>query len=174
MSAVIGIDPSLASTGLAFVNGSTSRVRPGDRVGVERLDFIASTVREVLFLQMPELVVIEGYSFGSAGRGVVQMGEVGGALRLELHRAGVRWIALPPPTVKKYATGKGNSGKPEMLISARDRLGYEGFNDDEADALWLRAAGRELLGDPVVQRTKLQRSALKDHWEAFGIEGEVA
>ena len=39
--------------------------------------------------------------------------------------------------IKKFATGKGNSGKPLMIQTAKDKLGYSGDNDNEADALWL-------------------------------------
>ena len=41
------------------------------------------------------------------------------------------------PAIKKDATGKGNCGKPEMIKAAQDRLGYQGTDDNEADALWL-------------------------------------
>lgn len=39
--------------------------------------------------------------------------------------------------IKKFATGKGNSGKPAMIQAAKDRLGYTGDDDNEADALWI-------------------------------------
>lgn len=39
--------------------------------------------------------------------------------------------------IKKFATGKGNSGKPAMIEAAQERLGYEGNDDNEADALWI-------------------------------------
>ncbi len=39
-------------------------------------------------------------------------------------------------TLKKYATGKGNAGKPEMIQSAVDR-GYTPRDDNEADACLL-------------------------------------
>lgn len=39
--------------------------------------------------------------------------------------------------IKKFATGKGNSGKPAMIEAAQEKLGYEGNDDNEADALWI-------------------------------------
>jgi len=39
--------------------------------------------------------------------------------------------------IKKYATTKGNAGKPAMILAARLKLGYPGKDDNEADALWL-------------------------------------
>lgn len=45
---------------------------------------------------------------------------------------GIHWA-----TIKRHATGKGNANKEAMIAAARERLGYEGQSDDEADALWL-------------------------------------
>ena len=39
--------------------------------------------------------------------------------------------------IKKYATGKGNAGKPIMIKAAKEKLGYTGNDDNEADALWM-------------------------------------
>jgi len=39
--------------------------------------------------------------------------------------------------IKKFATGKGNAGKPLMISAACLKLGYPGTDDNEADALWL-------------------------------------
>lgn len=39
--------------------------------------------------------------------------------------------------IKKFATGKGTAGKPVMIKAAKTKLGYEGNDDNEADALWL-------------------------------------
>jgi Holliday junction resolvasome RuvABC endonuclease subunit len=39
--------------------------------------------------------------------------------------------------IKKFATGKGNSGKPAMIKAAQEHLRYTGDDDNEADALWI-------------------------------------
>lgn len=39
--------------------------------------------------------------------------------------------------IKKFATGKGNAGKPLMIKAAREKLGYAGSDDNEADSLWM-------------------------------------
>ena len=40
-------------------------------------------------------------------------------------------IAVPPATLKQYATGKGNASKSLVLVEAVKRLGYDGHDDDE-------------------------------------------
>lgn len=39
--------------------------------------------------------------------------------------------------IKKFATGKGRAEKPEMIQAAVTRWGYDGDNDNEADAICL-------------------------------------
>jgi Holliday junction resolvasome RuvABC endonuclease subunit len=39
--------------------------------------------------------------------------------------------------IKKFATGKGNANKQKMIEAAKDKLGYQGNDDNEADALWI-------------------------------------
>lgn len=51
-------------------------------------------------------------------------------------RHGVPYQGVPVGTIKKYATGKGNAGKPEMIDAARV-LGYHPADDNEADAIHL-------------------------------------
>jgi Holliday junction resolvasome RuvABC endonuclease subunit len=51
-------------------------------------------------------------------------------------------------TLKKFATGRGNADKSEMVKSARVKFGREPQDDNEADALWiLEYARKEILGD---------------------------
>lgn len=50
----------------------------------------------------------------------------------EHHR--IPYQGVPVGTIKKYATGKGNASKDEMVASARAR-GYTPADDNEADAL---------------------------------------
>ena len=54
--------------------------------------------------------------------------------------------AVPPTTLKMYATGKGTASKSLVLVEAVKRLKYDGYDDNEADALWLADLGARLDG----------------------------
>jgi hypothetical protein len=58
---------------------------------------------------------------------------------------GIDHTPLSPSSLKKFATGKGNSKKPAMLAAARQQLGYQREDDNEADALWLLEYARKEL-----------------------------
>jgi crossover junction endodeoxyribonuclease RuvC len=155
---VAAFDLSLTQTGFAVVhadapmpggvhveNADVGTIRASS-TGMLRLDYIRKQV-----LQRADgahLVVLEGYAYGQA-RGTSQahsMGEIGGVIRLSLWRQGIPFVDIAPAKLKKYATGKGNAGKDEMLASAIRRLAYEGANNNEADALWLLHMGLDAYG----------------------------
>lgn len=163
---ILALDLSLTSSGWArCVGGVTDHglLEPHGRRGYERLEWIRS---EVLRLAAgADLVVIEGYSFGSRGNAILSAAELGGVIRMALHDLGYRWVDVPPATLKKLATGKGNASKEQVLAAAIRRLGYEGASPDEADALWLLEATLQHYGCGSVELPKAHREALgKVEW----------
>jgi len=145
---IVGLDLSLTSTGVAL-DGGTFRIRPKNK-GVERLRLIRGELQSFLAdmdaVECIDLVVIEGYSFGSRGRAVFNIGELGGVVRVMLHEESYDFVEVPPTSLKKFATGKGNAPKDAVLASAI-RAGFRGDNNDEADAWWLWKMGYAILGD---------------------------
>lgn len=139
---ILAADLSLTSTGLALPDGTTLTLKPGKRTGCERLAWIRDEVLEhakPLDFGIPvDLVVIEGYAMGTGRQaGTYAIGELGGVIRLALHEAGIPYIEIAPATLKKFATGKGNANKDAVLLAAA-RAGFDGDNNNEADAWWLR------------------------------------
>jgi Holliday junction resolvasome RuvABC endonuclease subunit len=160
---VIGLDLALTSSGIAHGAGGVEAFKPpkGAR-GMARLDAIVRHVAAACarISDLADLVVVEGYFTGSKSAAVIELAELGGIIRHQLHCAGQPWIEVPPATLKIYATGSGNADKTGMVVAARERLAYGGIQADEADALWLRAFGHDLLGAPLVVLPKLHRRAL--------------
>ncbi len=60
----------------------------------------------------------------------------------------IETLTIGTSELKKYATGKGNAGKPKMIEAAKKRWGLEDhpLGDDEADALCILAWAMEELG----------------------------
>lgn len=56
-----------------------------------------------------------------------------GALILTLERLGVSYVTVPVSTLKKWATGKGNAKKPDMIRSAKYSVGD--VSEHTADAV---------------------------------------
>lgn len=155
---VLGLDLSLKRSGVAAVDGTVHIIDPKTK-GMERVEHIRHEVMDFVVPHI-ELAVIEGYSYGSKNQ-AHQMGEMGGVVRHALWRAQVPYIEVAPPTLKKFATGNGSCGKYAVIKAACNRMGYEGEDDNEADALWLRAIGWELLGVPACYLPDLNLGAIK-------------
>lgn len=156
---VVGLDLSLNSTGIAWADGRVQTfVGRGDGPG--RIE----QIRRCVMADMPvdcELAVIEGYSYGSNTKYIRELAELGGTIRNALWRERIAYLDVPPSTLKKVATSDGHANKVKVIQAAERKLGYEGSCDDEADALWLREIGWELLGQSKQRWTKAQTEALE-------------
>jgi crossover junction endodeoxyribonuclease RuvC len=158
MTTIVGLDLSLTSTGIVAVDEgggiAQRRLRPKTN-GLQRLDYIVSEIAihcGGLFAAPPDLVVIEGPAFGAKGAAYHQLAGLWWLIRHKLWTMRLPVAVASPPEVKKYATGKGNAGKDEVLACAVRRFPQvpaDVLNNDIADALWLAAMGARHLGHPI-------------------------
>ncbi len=158
---VVGLDLSLTASGVAQVSYFPGEGRHRivlDRVqsaprgqSVEaRAERIGSIVRQIeQRLLRGSLVVIESPAYTrSVGsrheRSGLWWAVVSAAMRLEC-----RVIEVTPTTRAKYATGKGNAGKRDVVAAVEKRYGVTPADDNEADAMVLAAIGYRLTGFPL-------------------------
>lgn len=158
MSAVVGVDPSIASTGVFGITEHSQlfkrvQSKPADQTLAERLGRMRAqaieTVRAVsasVAPLEPVLIVIEGPAFGSNN---AQTHALAGFWWLLVH--GLAKLApiavVQPPTLKKFATGNGRAGKDEMLAAAIEAFPGLGIkNNDVADAAALAGMGALRVG----------------------------
>jgi len=69
-------------------------------------------------------IALEGYAFNATGR-VFQIAENTGVLKYKLWKAGKPLEIVPPTTVKKLATGKGNASKDDMYAAFVQETGMD-------------------------------------------------
>lgn len=161
MPDVIGLDLSLTSTGMAYAD-LTQSVQPKAK-GMERLEAINRVVLEVCDRYSEPFVVVEGYSYSSRNSHAHALGELGGIVRFSLWQRGIPYADVPPTCRAKFATGKGNAGKAEVVsaISARTGLLWSGKGaEDQCDAWVLQEMGLAHFGNqrhswPAVNLTAL-------------------
>lgn len=136
---VVALDLSLTATGVALPGGGT-RTITSRSTGVARLDNIWTQILHLVDEADAGLVVIEGYSMGTARQQshAHALGELGGVVRHGLYLFGTPYVDVAPASLKKYATGVGNASKEQVLVAAVRRLHYEGHDHNQADALWLQ------------------------------------
>lgn len=153
---VLGVDPSLSSTGLAVVAYETGRlvatdtIVTGPAIGLdERLSTIVeATLSFVAAHDVTDAWIEQPIAYRS-GTTTVRLGMVHGALRVALlGRLGVPAGEASIATVKRWATGRGDAGKPAMVRAARRRFGVV-LSEDQADAALIAAWGRERILEVV-------------------------
>jgi len=71
-----------------------------------------------------EKVFIEDYSFGSKGK-TFNIAENAGLLKYQLYKLGISFCTIPPTTIKKHFTGKGNADKNKMEETFINQTGID-------------------------------------------------
>jgi Holliday junction resolvasome RuvABC endonuclease subunit len=154
---IVGLDLSLTATGIAHTDGQTETVQSRTAAGDMRLLLIRGAVIDAV-QDGCDLAVIEDLPTHAHGAGITGM--VHGAVRSLLLLQGTPYALVPPATLKKYAVGKGNAAKPDMRMALYQRASLDMRDDNQVDAWWLRAAGLDHYGQPVVQVPQSHRAAL--------------
>lgn len=159
---LIGIDLSLTSTGWAAQDKYGTITT--NLSGAERLEYIYEELKQLLILNNKPAVIIENYSFASRGSRQFSIGEVGGVARLLFKQMDITFIEVPPTCRAKFATGRGNASKNEVVsaISARTGIVWTGKGaDDMCDAWILLEMGLCAIGSPRFDWPQLQKSVLE-------------
>lgn len=173
MSHVIGIDPSITATGLCDAQGRLSVAGGPAYMGDRRLVVIEHAVQNIIDAGMPDLAVIEFLPQHMKAAGITGM--VQGIIRARLLKSLVPYVTVTPSTLKKYATGRGDADKPDMRMALYKRAGIDVRSNDMVDAWWLRAAGLEVIGEPLIEVPTAQRKALDVVRDALtGVQEEEA
>lgn len=171
-SVVIGIDPSLTGFAMAAVDLYRPDqyeiwVYKSPYKGVRRLEDIRWWMNSKFDLLEQELgnfieaVAVEGTVVQSHSASV--LGELSGVVKLALFqrfsedepRAGLP-LQIPPMTLKKFVTGKGNSKKQEMLLKTYQNWKVELSDDNAADAYGLARIATN-KSDNAVQKEILEK-----------------
>jgi crossover junction endodeoxyribonuclease RuvC len=161
MTRYVGIDPS-SKTGLAIIDKqgniiNTQDVTTKEKEDPQRFSDIAEKIIDEL--QPNDLIAIEGFSYGSKGKGVSFQYGLGWIIRHLLLERGYEYTEVPPTSVKKFATGKGNTKKDEMVLPIYKKWGFEHTSDNVRDAFVLAQMVKGIYDSSNL--TEYQKEALK-------------
>lgn len=161
---IVALDLSLTATGCAGIPSVDEHVSLRNITspfkGVERLCDLLDLVLAFVEFHDPVLAAIEDLPPIRANA-IGALGMLHGAVRVALHRSGIGMAFVPPASLKKYATGRGNATKPDMRMALYQRAGLDLRDDNQVDAWWLAAMAADAAGVPLVQVPAVQRAALE-------------
>lgn len=141
VNVAIGIDQSYSGFGMSVLGQDGSHLTTVTAFkgrGVARLREIQRHVADVMYDYDGAVtdVAMEGYAYGSQMANMA--GELGAAVKLALFEYDVYPLIVPPTTLKKYVTGKGNAGgKGQIMLNVYKKWGVEMLDDNAADAYGL-------------------------------------
>lgn len=169
---VVGLDLSITAPGVAVLDDAaiTVNVYKSKPLGPtlhdrdRRLALLLADVVE--HLAHANLVVVEAPPYGHTPANGSAHDRAGFWWRV-VHAAqltGAHVVEVSPTSLKKYATGKGNASKEEVMWKvASEWPGVDAHDDNGCDALWLAAMGRAHLDPDTALHsvTKARAAVLK-------------
>ena len=118
---------------------------------MERLSHIKKNIVYIIKKYNINFVGIEDYSYGSKGQAIINLGELGGIIRLYLYEHKIIFKVISPTTIKKFITNKGNSKKELMLLKVYKKYGIEFENNNICDAY---ALGKYIIEKGMIENEK--------------------
>lgn len=157
---VLGIDPSVASTGVAIIQeaeggrsilyANVIKTHPDERE-IQRLDAIYDEIRDIIKEFKPEVAAFEDQFVGPSPQTSLYLARARSVAMLSAYHAGCDVVTYSPSEIKKCVTGKGNAKKEQVqeeivrlyqdeplvhqLFSGGIRKSGKHKNDDISDAL---------------------------------------
>ena len=160
----VGLDLS-TKTGLVILDESGQVIKAEEITTKEKNDpqrMIILTEKIMSHLKDDDVIAIEGFSYGSRGRGISFQFGYGYAVRIALFTANKPFLIVTPSQVKKYATGKGNSSKDNMILPIFKKWGFEHDSDNVRDAYVLAKIAFDLKADKEIELKKYESEILRD------------
>jgi crossover junction endodeoxyribonuclease RuvC len=142
---ILGIDPSLRSTGYGLIEGTGNQFtclargeikNPSTILPSRCLVKIADTITGLIDQYRPEVMAIEGLVYVQNTRVAFTLGQVRGVIIAAAARQGIPVYEYAPRKVKQSVTGQGGAGKSQVANMIKAQLGLtETPTPDAADAL---------------------------------------
>lgn len=150
---ILGIDQSLSDTGICIltekdhkllsIKSNPDKSEFGD---LYRCRYIRDEIDKILKENKFDLIVLEGFSYGSKGRKLFTIAALGFFIR-DVLATGDNKILIPTPgQLKKFVAGKGiGIEKAVMMMKVLSNWGVEISNNNLADAFGLAKLGEAFL-----------------------------
>lgn len=109
------------------------KTRKDESMGMKLIRF-RSKLREVCLLENIKVVIYERPA-GQHKNSIIHEAKLIAIVEEFCEENNIDYRAYSAKEIKSFATGSGNSGKPAMIKAAQEKYGYQGNNDNEADAI---------------------------------------
>lgn len=157
----VGLDLS-TKTGLVILDESGNVLTEKEITSKIKTDpqrMIDLTEQVLSHLKKDDIIAIEGFSYGSRGKGMSFQFGYGYSVQIALYTNDYDYLIVTPSQVKKYATGKGNASKDNMILPIYKKWNFEHESDNVRDAFVLAQIARATKVD--LNLTNYQKEIIK-------------
>ncbi len=165
---IMAIDQSLTGSGITIYKDGewnydliSSKKTKGTKSPsidyTKRLSQIVENYEKLIDKYSPEYIIIEGMSYGSQSSAIFELGGLSHLSRKLFLDKNIKFVVIPPKTLKKYFTQNGNADKNEMILQAELRGAEipffekinkkEVFNNNVVDSYAMACFMIDLLND---------------------------
>ena len=164
MKYFVGLDLSLTGSGVTILNDKGKVIKTalikskktGDKPSDELWRILG--IRENIFKVIDTLglidenggntvyYAIEGMAFLAKGTSLVQLAALNYFIREWISYDKKDFVIVAPTSLKRFATGKGNSEKDHMILEAYKKFGLDNIDNNVADSLFLASVASMLFG----------------------------
>lgn len=157
----VGIDPS-TKTGLVILQSGEAiiDIEISSKVEEDPERFMDIANQLMCYMYQSDFICIEGFSYGSKGKGVSTQYGIGWLIRSELIKNGYFYQEVSPGGLKKFASGKGTTKKENLIMPIYKKWGYESDSDNIRDAYILAQIARAIHEDIPI--TSYQKEVIKN------------
>lgn len=124
---ILGLDIALRHTGVCVINekGKVLYVTTVEFEKDDNINFIINTllihiIHRVLEKYNIKLIVVENYSFGSAGQRMTQIAEITGCIKYKFRK--IKQLLIAPSQIKKFGCGIGDLTKGTTKKEVKDYI----------------------------------------------------
>jgi crossover junction endodeoxyribonuclease RuvC len=163
MTRFVGIDPS-TKTGFVALDEHGNVLKAKELTGVGSHDpkRMVTLIDEIMdHLQQGDVIGIESPANHATGSYVGQMFGIAWGIRMALFRRGWIYKDITPSQVKKFATGKGNTKKDEMVLPIYRKWGFEHRSDNVRDAFVLAQIIKAISNPAVLVPAKYEAEVIE-------------
>jgi len=169
MYKIVSLDLSLVATGVTVLTDNRSESflikskRPKDNTPTNELIRILNIIKEIdshVVGKNIDLVCIEGMAFCTRNTSaLIQLGVLNYFVRHLCYKHNIKFCIIAPTTAKRFATGRGNSKKDEIMLEVYKRWKKSFSDDNLCDSFVLAKIGQALL-DKDEKITKTQQEVI--------------
>lgn len=121
------------------------KTRKDESMGMKLIRFKAK-LKEIHDLESLDIIIYERPA-GRHASSVIHQAKLIAVLEKFCEENSIEYKAYSAKEIKSFATGNGNASKESMIKAAVSKYGYDGNDDNEADAIHMRELFRKEFND---------------------------